>query len=430
MRAIKFIGTYVDVRRRRARCFLQSSAAIVLGNLIAGSGAQAQTTLPDINVIATTPLSGTRSPQRSVAPAAASRPARATRAAPATPGRATAVRTAPAAPAPAVQASVPADSSMIDRDKVPANTQVLTSADFSHDRSTSFLEGLGQYLPGVFIGDQSGNQFQRDVNYRGFVASPVPGTPQGLAVYQNGVRINESYGDIVNWDFIPEMVIRRLSLVANSPIFGLNAIGGALTIEMKNGFTYQGKEAEAMIGSYGRRQAAAQAGYQDGNLSAYVNADAINDAGWKDFSSASQLRRLYMDVGGRNDTTEVHVTFTGADNKLGAVAATPIEMLSQRWSSVYTWPQTSHLQLAFVNTTANYAPSDTLSFQSNAYYRGYWESHVDGNGTDGQPCDPTSVLAGQLCISGGLTPINVNYPVIDRLSPDAFLARSTVLISL
>jgi iron complex outermembrane recepter protein len=180
------IETYANVRRRRARCLLQSSAAIVLGNLIAAFGALAQTTLHDINVIATTPLSGTRSPQRSVAPAAPSRPARATRAAPARPGRATAVRIAPAAPA--VQASVPADSSMIDRDKVPANTRVLTSADFSHDRSTSFLDGLSQSLPGVFISDQSGNQFQRDVNYRGFVASPVQGTPQGLAVYQNGVR--------------------------------------------------------------------------------------------------------------------------------------------------------------------------------------------------------------------------------------------------
>jgi iron complex outermembrane receptor protein len=410
-------------RGRGCRRALGSIAVV----LLAPVGARAQTTLPDINVIATTPLSGTRSPQRS-APAR-SEPARSARsapaAAPAGPSRAARAAPAPAAPAaPApVPASTPADSSMISRDKVPSNTEVLTSADFSHDKSTSFLEGLSQYLPGVFIGDQSGNQFQRDVNYRGFVASPVPGTPQGLAVYQNGVRINESYGDIVNWDFIPEMAIRKLSLVPNSPIFGLNAIGGALTIEMKNGFTYQGKEVEGMIGSYGRRQAAAQAGYQDGNLAAYVNADATNDAGWKDFSSASQLRRLYMDLGGRNDTTEVHFTFTGADNKLGAVAVTPIEMLSQRWSSVYTWPQTSHLQLAFVNTTANYAPSDTLSFQSNAYYRGYWESHVDGNGTDGQPCDPTSALKGQLCIGDGLTPINIHYPVIDNLSPNAFLGE-------
>ena len=312
---------------------------------------------------------------------------------------------------------------MIARDKVPSNTEVLTSVDFSHDRSTSFLEGLSQSLPGVFIGDQTGNPFQRDVNYRGFVASPVQGTPQGLAVYQNGVRINEAYGDVVNWDFIPEMAIRRLSLVPNNPIFGLNAIGGALTIEMKNGFTYQGKEAEATIGSYGRRQAAAQVGYQDGNLAAYANADATNDNGWRDFSSSSQLRRMYVDVGARNDTTEVHLAFTGADNKLGSVVATPIEMLSQRWSSVYTWPQTTHLQLAFVNASASYAPSDTLSFQSNGYYRGYWSSHVDGNGTDAQPCDPTSVLAGQLCIGDGLTPINVNYPVVNLLSPNAFLGE-------
>src|SRR5271170_3522029 len=123
--------------------------------LLVPLGAQAQTTLPDINVIATTPLSGTRSPQRS-APAAPSRPAptRAVRTAPG-PAR-TVAAAAPAAPAPA-----PADPSMISRDKVPANTQVLTSEDFSHDRSTSFLEALGQNLPGVFIGDQSGNQFQR-----------------------------------------------------------------------------------------------------------------------------------------------------------------------------------------------------------------------------------------------------------------------------
>jgi iron complex outermembrane receptor protein len=159
---------------------------------------------------------------------------------------------------------------------------------------------------------------------------------------------------------------------------------------------------------------------------------------------------MYMDVGARNDTTELHLAFTGADNKLGSrqplslatysqlrpaeprsrrrswfplVVATPIEMLSQRWSSVYTWPQSTHLQLAFVNASASYAPSDTLSFQSNGYYRGYWSSHVDGNGSDAQPCDPTSVLAGQLCIGDGLTPINVNYPVIDLLSPNAFLGE-------
>jgi iron complex outermembrane recepter protein len=423
---------------RRTRRYALGSVAVAL---LTPVGAQAETTLPDINVISAAPLSGTRTPQRSAPAAPAPRPARPVHAAPAgpaapshaAPAQTTAApsrtaRAAPAAPAPAAPPPVPpiqgpAASGEISRDKVPSNTEVITSQEFQHDRSSSFLDTLSQSLPGVFIGDQSGNQFQRDVNYRGFVASPVQGTPQGLAVYQNGVRINESYGDVVNWDFIPEMSIRKLSLVPNNPVYGLNAIGGALTIEMKNGFTYQGKEVEAMGGSYGRRQAGAQMGYQDGNLSAYVNADAINDNGWRDFSSASQLRRLYADIGARNDTTEFHINFTGADNKLGSVAATPLDMLSQRWSSVYTWPQTTHLQLAFATASLNYAPTDNFAVQSNTYFRGFWQAHVDGNGTDGQPCDPGGALAGQLCMGDGGTPINISGPVLDTLPASAFLGE-------
>ena len=47
---------------------------------------------------------------------------------------------------------------------------------------------------------------------------------------------NEVFGDIVNWDFIPEKAIRGMTLMPSNPVFGLNAIGGAISIEMKNGF--------------------------------------------------------------------------------------------------------------------------------------------------------------------------------------------------
>ncbi len=401
--------------RRGLGSALRSSTAITVAALVAPltalPGARAQTALPDINVIASSPLSGHRSTKPSSGPAAPSRPAhRAARASgqPPAPG--------PTSAAPPTITS--ADPTAIDRDKVPSNTQVLTSADFDHAKSSSLLDSLGTSLPGVSLGDQSGNAFQRDLNYRGFVASPVPGTPQGLAIYQNGVRINESYGDVVNWDFIPEMSIRKLSLVPNNPIFGLNAIGGAMTIDMKNGFTYHGVEVQAMAGSYGRRSTGGQVGVQDGNLSAYAAFDATNDNGWRQFSSASPLRRMYVDLGARNDTTEFHINFTGADNKLGAVAATPVEMLNQKWSSVYTWPQTTHHQLAFVTTSLSYAPTDTLTLQSNAYYRGLWQSHVDGNGTDGQPC---GTVPETLCIN--TDPINIKGTVLDNISPGAFLGE-------
>ncbi|OKO67200.1 Plug domain-containing protein, partial [Bradyrhizobium sp. NAS96.2] len=290
------------------------------------------------------------------------------------------------------------DSSLLDRDKIPSNTEVLTSADFSRNYSTNFLDSVNRKLPGVTLTDQTGNPFQRTLDYRGFVASPVQGTPQGIAVYQNGVRINESWGDVVNWDFIPEKAIDRVSLVPNNPIFGLNAIGGALSIQMKNGFTYQGSEAELFGGSYGRVQGAVQAGGQRDNISAYAAFESAYDRGWRDHANSSHINRMYVDVGARNDDTEFHVNFTGASNLLGNVAATPVELLNQRWSSVYTWPQSTLLQLAFVNATLNHNFSDTWSFQGNAYFRGFRQTHVDGNGTDVAPCDDPTTL----CIGDGL----------------------------
>ena len=246
--------------------------------------------------------------------------------------------------------------------------QTLSAPDFDHAKAPNLLDSLERGLPGVSLGDQTGNQFQQDLNYRGFIASPVIGTPQGLAVYQNGVRINEVFGDIVNWDFIPQNAINQLTLVPSNPIYGLNAIGGALSFEMKNGYTYHGVEGEVMAGAFGRAGASVQAGGQVGNLSGYITADAIDDAGWRQ-DSPSQLRRIYTDLGARGDQTEFHVTFTGATNNFGAAAATPVQMLNQDWSSVYTLPQTTGNQLAFLTASASWKPTDTWTYQANAYYR-------------------------------------------------------------
>jgi iron complex outermembrane recepter protein len=317
----------------------------------------------------------------------------------------------------------PVPGGEIDRDKVPSNVQTISPSDLDHAKTPSLLDGMVQSLPGVSLSDQSGNAFQRSLDYRGFTASPVPGAVQGLAVYQNGTRINEAFGDVVNWDFIPEMAIARMTLMPNNPLFGLNATGGALSIEMKNGFTYQGNEAELRGGSYGRLSASAQSGYQKDNVSAYVAADATTDKGWRDFSSSSTLRRIYADIGARGDQTEFHVSFTGADNKFGGTVATPVEMLNRSWSSVYTWPQTSHLQLAFLQANEKWTPTDTLTLQANAYFRAFRAAHVDGNGSNAQPCDPAGALAGQLCIGDGATPINQNAAILNTLAPNSALGE-------
>jgi iron complex outermembrane recepter protein len=320
------------------------------------AGSSAGTTLPEIHVIATSPVA----PPSKPVPAAVE---------------------ATSTPA---ETTVPAQPGVVDQDKIPSNAQALSASDFSYTTTpNNILDAMDRSLPGVALSDQTGNEFQRDFNYRGFIASPVIGTPQGIAVYQNGVRINEVFGDTVNWDLIPENAINGMTLVPSNPVYGLNAIGGALSMQMKNGFTYHGVEGEVNGGSYGRLTTSVQAGGEVGNLSGYIAADAIDDAGWRD-DSASSLRRVYMDLGARGDQTEFHVSFTGADNTFGAAAATPVQQLAQDWASVYTIPQATQNQLAFLTASATWKPSDTLTYQAVAYFRNFDQSHVDGNGTNTQ----------------------------------------------
>src|SRR5689334_24005137 len=47
-------------------------------------------------------------------------------------------------------------------------------------------------------------------------ASPLQGAPQGIAVYLDGQRLNEGFGDTVNWDLIPQVAIRRLDVFSRS----------------------------------------------------------------------------------------------------------------------------------------------------------------------------------------------------------------------
>src|SRR5262245_18267732 len=258
----------------------------------------------------------------------------------------------------------PVDITATDRDKVPANTQTLTPPDFDHSKSNSVPDSLLQRVPSVFNNDTAVNPFQQDVQFRGFLASPTVGTPQGLAVYQNGVRVNEVFGDTVNWDFIPSYAVHRLDVVPSDPAYGLNSLGGAIAIQMKNGFNYHGTEAELRGGSFGRRAITVQSGQQFGNVAAYVAADALNDDGWRD-QSVSKLRGVFADIGARNDTSELHINYTGAQNSFCATASTPIQLLDQRWSSIYTMPQTYNNCLNFVNALGSHNFSETLKSNAN-----------------------------------------------------------------
>ena len=279
-----------------------------------------------------------------------------------------------------------------DADKVPGTITTVDTSQIARTNSLNVTDSLQHYVPGVSVSNVGGNEFQPNVDFRGYVASPVSGTPQGLAVYQNGVRINEAFGDTMNWDLIPTAAIRSVTLVTNNPAYGLNALGGALNIQMKNGFSYHGAEIDVMGGSYGRIQSSLQWGKQINDWAIYGAFEAIHDDGYRLFSE-SNILRFYGDIGHRNIDSEIHLNMGAANNTFGAAATTPVELLNTAWNADYTTPQTNFNQVGYLNLTGRFDVSPTWTIDGNAHYRAFSQHTQDANPSANgvQPCaaDPT-----------------------------------------
>jgi iron complex outermembrane receptor protein len=296
-----------------------------------------------------------------------------------------------------VVGATPLLGSGVDRDKVPAQTHVLTDQDISRNGYPQALRALNEDVPGVTLDAAAGNPFQPNLLYHGFLASPLQGNPQGLAVYLNGARFNQPFGDTVNWDLIPDLAIDRMDLVGSNPVFGLNALGGALSVRMKNGFTYQGGELDLLGGSFGHYQGNLQYGVQSGNVAAYFAATGLHEGGWRDLQS-SNLGNLYGDLGWRGDRGEAHINVTAAQTRLNGPGTSPVELLAVAPSAQFTAPNLITNQYAQVNLTGSYNINDTTSLQGLAYYTYLSQKVYNGNVTDVSPCDGPD-QAGFLCVS-------------------------------
>jgi outer membrane receptor protein involved in Fe transport len=354
----------------------------ILGSLFAGNkSAQAQSAPADVQAL----------PPIMVSPTAPS----------AKPGRTrNAPRTVRPAPALVVYPTTPVSGSGIDVDKVPASVNAVDANQIERVRSPNIADALQRYVPSIVVNEVTGNPFQPDVQFRGFVASPVAGTPQGLAVYQNGVRINEAFGDMVNWDLIPTAAIRSVTVVTNNPAFGLNALGGAINVQMKNGFNYKGIEIDTMGGSFGRIQSTAQWGKQYDNFSVYGALEGLHDSGFRNFS-ASNVRRFYGDVGYKNEASEFHVNMGAADNNFGAATTVPVELLQQYYGATYTTPQTSTNRVGYVNLTGKVEATPAWTIEGSAHVRVFDQKTLDANPTGAQPCAAGPML---LCFGDASTP--------------------------
>jgi iron complex outermembrane receptor protein len=296
-----------------------------------------------------------------------------------------------------VVAPTPLEGRGVDPKKLPATVLALDASDFQRSGSLAVTDALAQHVAGLSLSDTQGNSFLRDVNFRGFQASPLQGAPQGLAVYMGGVRLNEAFGDTVNWDLVPEVAIARADLFTSNPAFGLNALGGAVTLRMKTGFDAPGGSAKVEAGSFGRLDGAAEYGWASGPWALYLAADGGHDRGWR-LHSASNVVRGYADLGWRSSGSELHLVAAGASNDFGAVGPAPVDLLDRDRRAVFTFPQSTRNATALVALNGRHELSAAWSVQGDLYLRRFSQHHLDGNDGDFAECGDD--LAGTLCLDG------------------------------
>jgi outer membrane receptor protein involved in Fe transport len=291
----------------------------------------------------------------------------------------------------------PLIGSGVDPSTVPAETHVLDANDLLRQGTPDLTGSLNQQLGGVSLDSASGNPFQPTFFYHGFAASALQGTPQGLAVYVNGVRFNQPFGDTVDWDLIPDIAIDSVDVVGSNPVFGLNALGGAVNVQLKNGFTYHGLESDISGGSFGQVQGEFQYGRQVGEEAVYVAGNLLHQGGWRDLQS-SNLQNFFGDAGWRSARAEMHLDVTLAHSVLNGPGTAPVELLAADPSAQFTAPNQISNQYGAVSLTGNLDVTDTTSIQGLVYYRYFLQRVANGNAPNDTPCNDGS---GLLCSATG-----------------------------
>lgn len=294
-------------------------------------------------------------------------------------------QTAPVTTLPPIEVvgTTPLPGSGVPRDQIPANVQTADGKRLRQLQSLNLPEFMASQLASVNINETQGNPFQMDLNYRGFTASPLLGTPQGLSVYLDGVRINEPFGDVVNWDLIPSGALANVTLLPGSnPLFGLNTLGGALVLQTKSGDTHPGGELEVRGGSFGRISTEFSDGRklgEHGHLFAALG--SFDEDGWRAYSP-SRLRHLFLKGGERAPDHSWALSLLHGESRLVGNGPLPESMLARDRRQIYTRPDQTNNRVTMLTLNATRQLGAGFELASTAYTRRMRASTVNGDLND------------------------------------------------
>ncbi|MDE8345539.1 MAG: TonB-dependent receptor [Acidocella sp.] len=324
---------------------------------------------------------------------------------------------------PTVQIRVsPLSATGVDIARWPHPVQVFDARSISAEGAADAVGALSRKATGVNVVNSQANPYQPTILFHGYEISPIQGTPAMLSVYVNGARFNQPFGDLAIWAALPDAAIKSMSLSDGNPVFGLNALGGAVDVRLKDGFTYQGGQAEAEAGSFGKWQGNVQYGRADGGFAAYADFGGTHEAGWRDLQS-SDVENFYGDFGWRGAQAALHINATLANSALNGPGSVPVQLLAADPAAQFTGPNRISDKYARWQASLDdkFGTHDTLD--AVMYYDYLREQLVNGNGPHDLPCGP-GPDAGYLCQGGpggNLSTMRSGGPIPDfQPVPDAF----------
>lgn len=255
------------------------------------------------------------------------------------------------------------------KEEIPGNVQSISAKEIKESRSLSISDLMNKNLQSISVNDYQSNPFQMDVNYRGFTASPQIGTAQGISVFLDGIRVNEPFGDVVNWDMIPMNALKSLDVFPGSnPIFGLGTLGGAIAMRTKSGFDGNTLDGEILAGSFGRKQLQASAGGNNGVIAGFASGNFFLEDGWRD-DSPSKVNQVFGKAEWRNEKVQLGLSMLYAGNKLTGNGLLPQQMVNQNPKQVYTSPDVSKNDLLQFQLSGIWDVSDTFNITGQIYKR-------------------------------------------------------------
>ena len=203
-------------------------------------------------------------------------------------------------------------------------------------------------------------------------------------MFVDGVRVNEAFGDIVNWDLLPQAAIADLTLMPGSnPLFGLNTLGAAIALRTKSGYTHPGGNDRGLWRFVRPRQRPVRGRTRVRRWPACVRGGHLVQREWLARLFAVDRRPVFRQ--GRQahaETYDLDLSFTGANTDLVGNGLVPQSLLAQTPTGIFTRPDQTRNQLSMVTLAGNMLLANGSELSGTVYYRRVRTRTLNGDVND------------------------------------------------